>query len=630
MINRIRKVFALMFAAESGRGNTIPITELYRKAKELLTPDEIRRAYFLLGMIVIMAFLEVIGIASIMPFMGVLVNPEVIETNRWLNTLYVTLDFASPERFLFFLGVVVFVLLVISISFKAVTTWAIRHFASMRNFSIAQRLVTGYASQPYDWFLNRNSADLGKAALSEVQFVVEKAIMPMMRILAHGAVVVAILLLLIVVDPILALVIGGVLGGTYGLIYFIIRKLLSRLGADRLLANEMRFKVVNEFFGGIKEIKVSGLERRWLRRFESAGRRFARTQLIANVVGDLPRYLLEVIAFGGMIVLLLALLYRGSGLETVVPIITVYALAGYRMMPALQSVYQQATVIRFSIPAINRLHRDMMERNTGSFTEVIAESSSEDNCEKIPSPVRSISLDNVTYTYRNAKRRALSNLSMSIKAQTTVGLVGKSGSGKTTAVDIILGLLKPEVGYLRVDDTIVTDKNYGAWQKFLGYVPQHIFLSDESVAANIAFGVRTKDIDRNAVERAAKIANLHDFVEEEMPEGYDTIVGERGIRLSGGQRQRIGIARALYNGPKVIVMDEATSALDNMTEQAVMDAVHNLGGSMTVILIAHRLTTVRDCDYIYHLDQGQVIGEGAYDDLIRSDSRFRDLAGEKP
>ena len=222
----------------------------------------------------------------------------------------------------------------------------------------------------------------------------------------------------------------------------------------------------------------------------------------------------------------------------------------------------------------------------------------------------------------------MSQLNISIAAQSTVGFVGKSGSGKTTAVDIILGLLKPEAGHLRVDDVIITADNYAAWQKILGYVPQHIFLSDESIAANIAFGVPRKSIDREAVEKAARIANLHDFVEDELPDGYDTLVGERGLRLSGGQRQRIGIARALYHEPKVIVMDEATSALDNMTELAVMEAVHNLDSSTTVILIAHRLTTVRDCDYIYLLEHGQVIGEGSYDELSATHSRFRDLAGE--
>jgi ABC-type multidrug transport system fused ATPase/permease subunit len=310
--------------------------------------------------------------------------------------------------------------------------------------------------------------------------------------------------------------------------------------------------------------------------------------------------------------------------------VSLYALAGYRLLPALQLVYRELTILKFTVPALNRLYEDISEQRTEFQNESEPDESSQALVERLPTPRQSIRLENITYTYPNAKTPTLSQLNISIAAQTTVGFVGKSGSGKTTAVDIILGLLKPEAGQLRVDGVAITAENYGAWQKILGYVPQHIFLSDESIAANIAFGVPRRRIDLQAVERAARIANLHDFIVSELPNGYHTLVGERGLRLSGGQRQRIGIARALYHEPKVIIMDEATSALDNMTELAVMDAVHNLDRSTTVILIAHRLTTVRDCDHIYLLDHGKVIGEGSYDELSTTHSRFRALAGENP
>jgi ABC-type multidrug transport system fused ATPase/permease subunit len=385
---------------------------------------------------------------------------------------------------------------------------------------------------------------------------------------------------------------------------------------------------VSEAFGGIKEVKVGGIERHWLSRFDSAARQLARTQLIATIVSQMPRFLLEIIAFGGMLLLLLFLMARGDGLQTVLPIVSLYALAGYRLLPALQLVYRELTILKFTVPALNRLYEDISEQRTEFQNESEPDESSQALIERLPTPRQSIRLENITYTYPNAKTPTLSQLNISIAAQTTVGFVGKSGSGKTTAVDIILGLLKPEAGQLRVDDVVITAENYGAWQKILGYVPQHIFLSDESIAANIAFGVPRRRIDLQAVERAARIANLHDFVVSELPNGYHTLVGERGLRLSGGQRQRIGIARALYHEPKVIIMDEATSALDNMTELAVMDAVHNLHSSTTVLLIAHRLTTVRDCDHIYLLDHGKVIGEGSYDELSATHARFRALAGE--
>ena len=628
MIEKLRKAVAALTATNDGKDPTLSMTDVFGKVIMMLTPTERRHAYVLLGMVLVMALLDVVGIASIMPFMAMLANPGIVESNRWLNAAYTTLDFTSPDRFLFFLGVVVFVLLVVSVAFKAATTWAIRHFSAMRNYSIARRLVAGYLAQPYDWFLNRHSAELGKAALSEVQVVVEKALWPMLRLLAQGTLVIAILLLLVVVDPLLAFLVGGVMGGVYGVIYLIFRRLVSRLGEDRLSANEARFKVVSEAFGGIKEVKVGGLEHRWLRRFDSAAKRFARTQLIATIVAEIPRFLLEIVAFGGMLLLLLFLMARGDGLQNVLPIVALYALAGYRLMPALQLVYRELTTLKFTVPAINRLYEDISEQKAKGLAVSSSDGSSQGGLNRLPTPRRSIGLENITYRYPNAKRAVLSRLNISIPAQTTVGFVGKSGSGKTTAVDIILGLLKPESGHLRVDDVTITADNHGAWQKILGYVPQHIFLSDDSIAANIAFGVPQKSVDWQAVERAGRIANLHDFVVEELPDGYDTLVGERGLRLSGGQRQRIGIARALYHEPNVIVMDEATSALDNMTEHAVMDAVHNLDSSTTVILIAHRLTTVRDCDYIYLLDHGQVIGEGTYDELSATHSRFRALAGE--
>ena len=370
MIDRLRRAAAALTAKGGGNEPTLSMTEVYRKVLSLVTPSERRQAYILLGMVLVMALLDVIGIASIMPFMAMLANPGIIESNRWLNSLYTTMEFTSPDRFLFFLGVVVFVTLVVSVAFKAATTWAITHFTTMRNYSIARRLVAGYLAQPYDWFLNRHSAELGKAALSEVQIVVDKALMPMMRVIAQGTVVIAILLLLVAVDPLLAFLVGGIMGGVYSVVYLIFRQLVSRIGEDRLAGNEARFKVVSEAFGGIKEVKVGGLEHRWLKRFDSAAKQLARTQLIATIVAEIPRYLLEIIAFGGMLLLLLFLMARGDGLQSVLPMMALYALAGYRLMPALQLVYRELTVFKFTVPAINRLYEDVSEQRAEFQKEI--------------------------------------------------------------------------------------------------------------------------------------------------------------------------------------------------------------------------------------------------------------------
>lgn len=592
----------------------------YRRLMELLSPKERRRGYLLLAMIVAMALLEVVGVASIMPFMSVLANPEVVETNEYLNRVYTTLGFESHQRFLFFLGMVVLVFLVTSIAFKALTTYALTRFTQMRNYSLSKRLVAGYLRQPYDWFLNRHSGDLGKSILSEVGQVINGALIPLMQTIAHGAVAIALLILLLIVDAKLALIAAAVLGGAYGFIYLALRRYLDRIGKDRVQANRERFEAVQEAFGGIKDVKVSSLEGAMLKSYDGPAKRFASHQAAAAVASQLPRFALEIIAFAGILAVALYLMAGPGGLQQALPVLSVFAFAGYRLMPALQQVYAQVSKLRFAGPALEALHRDFSNLDSGGG-DVLNR--------KRPEPMgvtEAIRLEQVDYTYPKAERPALNGLDLTIPAHTTVGLVGATGSGKTTTVDIILGLLRPQGGRLTVDGEAITPANVRAWQRTIGYVPQHIYLADDSVAANIAFGLPPEQVDMAAVERAARIANLHAFVTEEMPDGYATQVGERGVRLSGGQRQRIGIARALYHDPQVLVLDEATSALDNLTEQAVMEAVHNLGHSKTIIIIAHRLTTVQPCGQIFVLEKGELVGRGRYDELVETNLLFQAMA----
>lgn len=589
---------------------------LIRKILGLLTATELRRALLLLGMVLVMAFLDVIGVASIMPFMTVLANPGVIETNHYLKTAFTALGFSDSEDFLFFLGLVVFAALVISIAFKALTTWALLRFTNMRNYSLSKRLVAGYLHQPYEWFLNRHSADLGKTVLSEVQEVINGAVMPLMNLVAHGAVVIALLGLLIVVDPLLALYASLGLGLAYGGMYALLRKRLNRLGRERLNANRIRFETLSEAFGGIKEVKVGGLEEAFIGRYDGPAKRFASTQASAQAAAQLPRFAIEILTFGGMLLVVLYLMRNTDGLQGALPVIALYALAGYRLIPSLQQVYANFSKLRFAGPALDTLHNDLVSLAPRHKVQPA----------KAPLKLECvITLENVTYSYPKASHPALNGLNLEIPARSTIGLVGATGSGKTTMVDLILGLLQPQSGQFRVDDQPITAENRRAWQRSIGYVPQHIYLADDSVAANIAFGVPKDQLDQQAVERAARIANLHEFVIRDLSQGYNTHVGERGVRLSGGQRQRIGIARAMYHNPRVLILDEATSALDNITEQAVMDSVHNLSHEITIILIAHRLSTVRECDRIYLLEKGKVAGQGTYDELASGNPRFQDL-----
>ena len=593
---------------------------LFKKLIDLLSPQERRRCLVLLAMILVMAFIDMLGIASIMPFMAVLTNPEVVHNNEYLSAIYQKMNFTSESEFLSFLGMLVFVMLVGSIAFKALATYALLRFTHMRNYSLSKRLVAGYLQQPYDWFLNRNSSDLGKTILSEVDEVIVGALVPTMQVIAQSTVVIGLLVLLLIVDPILTLAVIAVLGSAYVIFYLSLRSYMTRIGNERLDANRDRYQVVQEIFGGIKEVKVSGLEGVMLKYYEDPAMRFARQVSASKISSQIPRFALEAVVFGGLILVMLYLMSKPGGLQEALPVLAVFAFAGYRLMPALQNVYQQLTTLRFAGPALDALHKDLMSLKSGNPSIF--------HSDKI-APLglaKTLSLEQVNYIYPGAERASVKNVDMEIKAFTTVGFVGATGSGKTTTVDLILGLLHAQSGNLKVDGQIISRDNLRAWQKSIGYVPQHIYLADASVSANIAFGVPAELVNMDAVIKAARTACLHDFVTQQMPNAYDTMVGERGVRLSGGQRQRIGLARALYHDPDILILDEATSALDNLTEQAVMEAVNNLGHRKTIILVAHRLSTVKDCDQIFMMEHGEVIGSGRFDELLENNEQFRAMA----
>ncbi len=589
------------------------------KVFALLTRKERKRALLLLGMVFFMALIDAVGVASIMPFIAVLANPELVKTNEILYTIYSYLEIHNTQSFLFYLGVFVFILLIVSLTFKSITTYLQLRFTLNTEYNLSKKLVEGYLRQPYSWFLNHHSADLGKTVLSEVSDVINYGMMPLMTLITQGILAVSLLALLMVVDPMVSMIAGITLGVIYGLIYMLINNFLSRIGAERVVANKARFMVLNEAFGAIKEVKIRNLENVYTERFSNPAKTYAANQASVQVIAQLPRFVLEMIAFGGMILLVLALMTRNGDFSTAIPLIALYAFSGYRLMPALQQVYASYSQLRFSSPSIDLVHRELTSLTTPPLPE--AETNS-------MLPITDIELANVSYKYPKSDRTALNNINIRVPSNSIVGLVGTTGGGKTTTIDIILGLLEPQEGSLNVNGKAVTSNNRHTWQRNIGYVPQQIYLADDTINANIAFGIPPEQVDHAKVKRAAKIANLHHFVIEELPEGYSTHIGEGGVRLSGGQRQRIGIARALYHNPKVLILDEATSALDNLTEQAVMEAVNNLGHEIIIILIAHRLSTVRNCDQIYLMDDGQIKAHGTYNDLIRSSNIFRSMVSK--
>jgi ATP-binding cassette, subfamily B, bacterial PglK len=596
--------------------------EDFKKIKQILTKPEQMKFAVLLFAIIAMAFMQAIGVASVMPFIGLLMEPLIIFDNRWLFLAYSSFGFTSVHAFTIFSGMVMFTLIVFSNVISAFATWMKIQLSFMNNHRLSKRLLEKYLAMPYAFFLNQNSAELSKNVLSEVDFLTNDYILPFLEIITKVLLVIFILIVLLLVNIYASFVVLTIVGGFYAYIYWRINQKMKHLGLKRWETNKMRYKSAYEAFGGIKEIKVLNRENYFLNSYSSASLKYANYNSWSKVVSQLPRFTLEAIAFGGIIIYSLILLLTQEDARQVIPIAGLFAFAGLRLMPAMQDIFNSMASMRFSQSALISIHHDIV---TGIKVDNL-EKTMITNSSKPLIFSKEIKLDNVSYSYPSTNHPVLCNINLTIKRDTTVAFVGPTGAGKTTLVDIILGLLPPENGNLLVDDQIIDDGNYKNWQLNLGYVPQSIYLSDDTLARNIAFGVPDGEIDLTALKNAAWLANIDNFIMEELPDGFNTVIGERGIRLSGGQCQRIGIARSLYHDPAVLIFDEATSALDGITEEAILIAMQNIAQLKTMIIIAHRLTTIKDCDVIYMIDKGRIVDSGTYEDLIKSNKQFQGMA----
>ena len=581
----------------------------------LLSFTERRNLIWLLIMMLMMAFMDTLGVASVFPFIAVLTNPMIIETNLFLNKIFQVSEIFGVEnnqQFFLLLGIFVFLIIVISLVVKVSTSYLQIRFTSMLEYSIGKRLMEKYLNQPYSWFLSHNTNDLIKNILSEVHQIIEVAIYPMAELIAKGMVAIALLGLLFLTDIKLALLISFSIGGIYGSIYYFLRNFITKIGEERLKNNLLRYRVVSQAFGSIKDVKVRGSEEVHTKFFSNSSYTYAKSISLAHMTSQLPRYILEGIAFAGIMLLLLYMISQKGSMNNALPIISLYVFAGYRLMPSMQQVYSSFTHLRYIGSSIDNLVNEIKNLKAYNLSQD----------KSILQLNKKITLNNIYYNYPDTPHSTLEDINISISAKSTIGFVGPSGSGKSTTIDIILGLLEPQKGTLEVDGKVITGDNLRSWQRTIGYVPQQIYLIDDTIAANIAFGLDEKEIKQDWVEKACRNANLEEFINE-LPKKYNTIIGEGGIRLSGGQRQRIGIARALYHNPRVLVLDEATSALDNETEQAVMNAVNKLGKDVTIILIAHRLNTVENCDIIFKLEKGRVVFQGSFKELLSHDKKIK-------
>lgn len=554
----------------------------------IFTPTERRKSVWMLILVILMAMAETGGVLSIMPFLSVLGRPEVIHENPLLHALYDGFGFDGTRQFIIALGLASITIVLVSSTFKTITLHLMNRFIHLLRHSISSRLLSRYLHQPYEFFLSRNPSVLSRNVLSEVDQLLFSLIQPLSQLVAQGAVVLAMVLLIFIYDPLTALCIVVVVGILYGTIYGLVRKRLARIGAERQAANGHRFQSCGEVLSGIKDVKVTHSASAYQEKFNHASRLYSRHLAASDTLSQSPLYLVEAVGYSGLIIIALILMLQSGDIAHVLPALGLYGFAAYRMLPSVQIMYRGFAKLKFSSASLGTIHHDL----------ILPE-------EQLPTastplePHQEIRLQGIHYAYPSTPESPVfDGFDLTIPAHTSIGIVGKSGAGKSTLMDLLLGLLYPQQGTISVDAKPLTADNITAWQRAIGYVPQHIYLADTSVAENIAFGVAPKDMDMQAVERSARAAQIHDFIINELPDGYDTRIGDRGTRLSGGQRQRVGIARALYRDPAVLFMDEATSALDDETEKAFNQAVQSLSRSKTIVVIAHKESSLEGCSTI--------------------------------
>ena len=570
---------------------------------------------WLLPSVLLLAALQVIGIGSVMPFLSVVANPAVIETNKYLRWLHATLGIESRSEFLLALGGICLGTLIVANVASALITWLSVRYAELRTHALASMILEQYLNRPYIFFLGSNSADLGVRVLADVVTIVSGMLLPALQIVSQGAMVILLGLLLVRVDPVLSLVVFLILGGLYVGVYIAVRGRLARIGRRRAEANANQFLALSEAAGAIKEIKVFHLERVFLDRFKNPNLQMAQAHAAQSVLSVMPHYALEIVAFGGILGIVLFKIANGQSIANVLPLIGLYGYAILRIKPALQTVYSSVAQIRFNRPVLDRFYEQLQQ---GDRNDALILSSHVDLRE-------SIELSDVAFRYPETPANVLNGVSLRIRAGSSVAFVGSTGSGKTTLIDIILGLLEPASGMILIDGLEITQTNRRAWQEHVSYVPQSIYLADDTILRNIAFGEADAVIDRARVEAAAKAARVHDFIISQ-PSGYSSRVGERGVRISGGERQRIGIARAMYRNADVLILDEATSALDALTEQGIYRSLKTEGNPKTLIIVSHRLSSITECDELFLIDGGCIAAHGTYEDLIQSSDLFRKMA----
>lgn len=580
-----------------------------------------RRSFFIYTVISFVAgIIEVVGIGSIMPFIGVLLQPSLVTENPILFGVYSMLGFTSTNMFIIFMGLTTIGLITLG---GITNIFCVRYqlrMSYMTGHKWAVRLLSAYLSQPYKFFLRQNTNTIKAIVLSDVDRVVSALLLPFGAIIARSFVIMLLVILLLLVNPAVTLSLVGITGGIYGALLLYFKKKMKTKGALALLQNSIRFKSANDALSCIREIKLHGNASFFTDNFEKASGSFASLQAYSLYHGQIPRFVIEIIGFVILITILLYFLVSGkANTGDIIPLVALFAASGYKILPAAQNLYSSINSIRFNTSALETVAAGMALE--------IYEDQITDNNKKIDF-LKEIKIEDLSFAYEGADTYTIHDINISIQKNSMVGIVGPTGAGKSTLIDILIGLLPPQKGKISIDATTLSPDHIRAWQRKIGYVPQQVQLLEGTAAYNIAFASDPGKIDKERMIRAATAACMNDFISEDK-NGFDLEVGEEGTRLSGGQKQRLGIARALYLEPEVIVLDEPTSALDKETAKAIITSLKSLSHEKTIIIITHNLEVLNFCDQIVFVNNGTVKSAATVDEIIAEDKSFSTFVGQE-
>lgn len=602
------------------------VRERVRIVRQLLEIFDRRERLHLLALVMMMvlgAALEVLGISVITSLAALVAKPDAVSASRfgsWFSGYFRT---GSIETMLPLACVILFAIIAAKNAYLAMLVYSQARFSLNRESRISCDLMRRYLAMPYPMLLQRNSAELVRNITQEVSSLIAGILQPALIVLSEVIVLTFVFLLVAAVEPVIAVLGFGLLGSTGWLYARSVKHLLLNAGRERATSASARIRWVNQAVGSVKEIKLLGREEFFVRSFHRESMRFGMAGRIAQTINGMPRLVVETVAIAMILAAIVAGQVQGRDLDSLIPTMVLFALAAMRIMPSVNRITPAINQIRFWLPALDTVYQDLVAMPP---VQAVSVTSRIDGSILSAGSSHAIETRGVTFRYPGADRDAISDISLVIPSGASVAFMGRSGSGKSTLVDILIGLLDPWSGKVHVSGRPI-DEVRDVWQRRIGYVPQTIYLLDDSVRRNVAFAAEDAEIDDQRVWSALRRARIAEVVER-LPGGLDGRVGERGARLSGGERQRLGIARALYYEPLMLVLDEATSALDGQTERDISETIRELHGNSTILIVAHRVSTVRHCDLVFFLAEGRVVDSGTFHELVERNLEFRGLIGE--